>query len=89
MVAKNEDQKNLSTLDITLNPAKIESKNGVVSFRAKDNEGFKYKRTDGSYRDSRGVWGGIFAGNDATEVVGEIQGGDNFASFGATEETKQ
>lgn len=89
MVAKNEEiKRTYPTLDITLNPAKIESKNGVVSFRAKDNEGFKYKRTDGSYRDS-GVWGGIFAGNDATEVVGEIQGGDNFASFGATEETKQ
>lgn len=70
------------TLDVNLQEAPIKLENGVVSFR-KATDGMQYS-INGKIRTS-GNYGGIFAGSEAQEVVGEIQAGDSFVSFGATE----
>lgn len=73
------------TKDITLTAAEIWVENGVASF--KNTSGMEYTAHDGSIART-GIWGGVFAGDKAQEVVGEIQGSGNFASFGATEVAK-
>lgn len=70
-------------MDIVLLPTNINVKNGVVSFEHKD-AALQYTSLNG--KDVKvGYYGGIFAGKDAEEVVGEIKVSDNHSSFGATE----
>lgn len=79
-------QEQYRTAEITINPTALTSGTGnTITFSSK-NDALSYK--DGETTRNTGVIGGIFAGDNAQEVVGEIQGGSNFMSFGATEATK-
>ncbi|MGQ8821432.1 hypothetical protein [Bibersteinia trehalosi] len=73
------------TVDLPINQSDIKTENGVVSFY--NPTGALSYQYEGKDRTS-GVFSGIFAGDKAQEVVGEIQGSSNFMSFGATEVTK-
>lgn len=79
-------QEQYRTAEIAINPTALTSGTGnTITFSSK-NDALSYK--DGEKTRNTGVIGGIFAGDNAQEVVGEIQGGSNFMSFGATEATK-
>lgn len=73
-------------LDVTLLPADIKVENGVIGFK-RSSDALEFKALNGD-KVTTGSYGGIFAGPNAEEVVGEIQGSDNFISFGATEVQK-
>lgn len=75
---------NYRTVDVTINPTKISS-GSTISFH-NPLGALSYK--DGEKTRNTGVIGGIFAGDNAQEVVGEIQGSSHFMSFGATEVAK-
>lgn len=76
-------------VDVTINPIDIKTDNGVVSFN-KSVKAYSYPHEKGKTI-TPGVAGigGIFAGDKAQEVVGEIVGGERFGSFGATEVQKE
>lgn len=73
-------------LDVKLLPTDIKVENGVISFK-RSSDALEFQALNGD-KVTTGSYGGIFAGPNAEEVVGEIQGGDNFISFGATEVQK-
>lgn len=73
------------TVDVTINEANIKAENGVVAFY-KGVNALSYTHESGEVK--TGAFGGIFAGDRAQEAVGEIQGGETFLSFGASEVTK-
>ncbi|AGH37630.1 hypothetical protein F543_20370 [Bibersteinia trehalosi USDA-ARS-USMARC-189] len=72
-------------IDVSINQTDIKTDNSVISFT---NPLGALSYTDNGKTRNTGVVGGIFAGDKAQEVVGEIQGSSNFMSFGATEVTK-
>lgn len=77
-------QQSYRTVDVTINPTSINTGSTVSFYNGLGALSYK----DGEKTRNTGVIGGIFAGDNAQEVVGEIQGGSNFMSFGATEATK-
>lgn len=77
-------QQSYRTVDVTINQTKI-STDSTISFY-NPLGALSYK--DGEKTRNTGVFGGIFAGDNAQEVVGEIQGSSHFMSFGATEVAK-
>ncbi|TCK01689.1 hypothetical protein EV694_0310 [Volucribacter psittacicida] len=74
------------TLPVKLEEGDIVVNDNRISF-GKSYEGISFVAPDTGNKVlvSSGSYGGVFAGDKAQEVVGEITSGSNFASFGAVE----
>ncbi|MDG6896327.1 hypothetical protein [Volucribacter amazonae] len=72
------------TLPINLEESDITVHNNRISF-SKPTDGLSFAAPDTGKTVTVGGYGGVFAGDKAQEVVGEINSGSNFASFGAVE----
>ncbi|MGX3020753.1 hypothetical protein ACWIVU_07395 [Ursidibacter arcticus] len=83
-MAKREEQHR--TLAVRLLPADIKIANGVIGFKSED-KGLEFTALNGESV-TTGGYSGVFAGPEAQEVVGKIESGENFISFGATEVQK-